>query len=176
MKIKIRTVPDPILRKKSKPVKTIDPKINKVIKELKTALLKASNPPGVGLSAVQIGKLFRIFVARENLQAEPQVFINPEITWRSKELTNGVPDKKNKLEGCLSIPGYYGLVKRHQAIRLKYRNSQFAIRNSQFTGFLATVIQHEIDHLNGILFVDRVLKQGNKLYKLERDKLLPVEL
>lgn len=178
MKIKFRTVPDPILRKKSKAVPSPDEpiggdkKLSNFIKKLKKALIEAENPPGVGLSAVQIGKLWRIFLARKDSKSEPMVFINPTITWQSKKLTTGIPDRENKLEGCLSVPGYYGLVKRAKKIKLKYyiiHNSKFIIHHSIFSGFLATVIQHEMDHLNGILFIDRVLEQKNKLYKVEKE-------
>lgn len=173
---KFITVPNPILRKKSKPVRKIDQKISKFIKELKKALIKAQEPPGVGLSAVQIGKLVRIFAARKDLQFKPKVFINPEITWKSKELTDGVPKRENKLEGCLSVPNYYGLVRRAKKIKLRWQNENGQRQTAKFSDFLATVIQHEMDHINGILFVDRVLEQGNKLYKVEKNKLLETKL
>ena len=173
--VKFITVPNPILRKKSKPVRQIDADLRRLIKELKKALVKAHDPQGVGLSAVQINELKRIFLARPSIKTKPQVFINPKIIWRSQKLISGVSGRKNNLEGCLSVPGYYGLVKRHQEIKLRYQtihNSKFVIHHSKFKGFLATVIQHELDHLNGILFIDRVLEQGNKLYKIEADELL----
>lgn len=173
---KFSTVPNPILRKKSKPVKKIDQKILKLIEELKKSLIEAQEPPGIGLSAVQIGKPLRIFAARKNIQSEAKVYINPEIIWQSKELTDGIPKRKNKLEGCLSVPGYYGLIRRFQKIKLRWQTTKGQWQTAKFSGFQATVIQHEIDHLNGILFVDRVFEQGNKLYKLEKDKLVETAL
>ena len=183
---KFITVPNPILRKKSKPINKINKGILDLIKELKKSLIKTQDPPGVGLSAVQIAKPLRIFVARKDIKSKPKAFINPEITWRSKELTKGIPSysngnptQENKLEGCLSVPGYYGLIKRAKKIKLKYQTihqSQITNHQSLFTGFLATVIQHELDHLNGILFIDRVLEQGNKLYKMENNELVEAAL
>lgn len=185
---KFITVPNPILRKKSKPINKINKGILDLIKELKKSLIKAQDPPGVGLSAVQIDQLKRIFVARKDIKSEPKAFINPEITWRSKELTNGVPSysngdptQENKVEGCLSVPGYYGLVKRAKKIKLKYytldaMHYTLEEKTQVFSNFLATVIQHELDHLNGVLFIDRVLKQGNKLYKMEDNELVEAVL
>jgi peptide deformylase len=103
------------------------------------------------------------------LASEPKAFINPEIIWRSKELTEGVPKQGNKLEGCLSVPGYYGLVRRAQKIKLRWQMANGKWQMAKFSGFLATVIQHEMDHLNGILFIDCVLEQGNQLYQLEKE-------
>lgn len=172
---RIITVPQPLLHQKSQPVSlTSAHRISKLIKELTRVLVEAENPPGIGLSAVQIGKPVQIFLARKDLQSPSQAFINPEIIWKSKAMTDNTP-----LEGCLSVPGYYGLIQRHQEIKLKYQtihNSEFVIHHSKFKGFLATVIQHEMDHLNGILFIDRVLKQGNKLYKVQDGQFVETSL
>lgn len=202
---KIITVPNPVLRKKSKAVTKVNRSVVDLIKALKKTLDKAEEPKGVGLSAVQIGKPVRIFLARQDPDSEAQVFINPKITWKSKEMTDGVtpPDgdrkpktedskedreqksasggEKKRPEGCLSVPGYYGVVKRHKKIKLKYytlypRRYTLKEKTKLFSGFLATVIQHELDHLNGILFIDRVLEQGGKLYKIEEDKLVETSL
>jgi len=173
---KIITVPNPILRKKSKPIAKFDKKTTRLAEELKKAIIESYDPPGVGLSAVQIGKPLRIFVTRKNIQSKPKVLINPEIIWQSKELTDGVPGKKNRLEGCLSVPNYYGLVHRAKKIKLRWQDEKEQWQIRKFSGFLATVIQHEIDHLNGVLFIDRVLEQGNKLYRLEKDKLVETRL
>ena len=173
------TVPNPILRKKSKLVNLSaggDQKTLKLINEMKKALVEAQDPPGVGLSAVQIDKLWRVFLAREDVKSKPKVFINPKITWRSKEMTNGIPGRENKFEGCLSIPGYFGLVKRHKKIKLRWQMSDGRWQRKEFSGFIATVIQHEMDHLNGILFIDRVLEQRNKIYKLEQNRLIETVL
>lgn len=178
-KLKIRIVPDPILRQKSKPVILPaggDKKIKKLADKM-IGLIK-NGPPnqrereriGVGLSAVQVGKLIRLFVAYDKQVQKDLIFVNPKITWKSKKLVNSIPDTENKYEGCLSVPGYLGLVKRHQSIKLEYQAFNGRIQKRKFSGFLSTVIQHEIDHLNGILFVERVLKQKGKIYKFEKNK------
>lgn len=163
------TVPNPLLRQKSKPARQIDGRTQRLIKDLKKALVQAKDPPGVGLSAVQINQPVRIFLARKDIKSKPRVFINPEIDWQSKKLANN-------LEGCLSVPGYHGLVQRHEAIKLHWQMANGGWRTEKFSGFLATVIQHELDHLNGILFIDRVLAQGNKIYRIEKDKLVETVL
>lgn len=169
---KILTVPNPILRQKSKPVGKIDKKIKQLTKAMIEVIKKGPEGKriGVGLSAVQIGKPIRLFVAYSQKGRKYLTFINPEILWKSKRLTKGVPERENKFEGCLSVPGIFGLVRRSKAVKVRYLtlNGQIVIR--KFDGLTATVIQHELDHLNGVLFVDRILEQGEKIYKLEKNK------
>ena len=184
MKLEIRTVPDPILRRKSKPVVKISSKGRQAsgLKQLAQAMIdfikcgpedlsanRRSKRIGVGLSAVQIGKPLRLFVAYSPKSKKDLVFVNPKITWRSKKLTDGVPERESKHEGCLSVPGYLGIVKRAEAIRLRYRTLAGREQERRFSGFFATVIQHEMDHLNGVLFIDRALEQKGKIYKLEEN-------
>ena len=185
MKLKIMTAPDPILRQKSRPVAKRASGLKKLAGQM-TDLIK--NGPegqriGVGLSAVQVGKLIRLFVTYNPETKKDLIFINPEIIWKSKKLTNGVPtplcpanrrgfeghSSENKYEGCLSAPSVFGLVKRHWTIKVRWLDLDGKNHARKFSGFLATVIQHEIDHLNGILFIDRILKQKGKIYKLEKE-------
>ncbi|MBU0618784.1 peptide deformylase [Patescibacteria group bacterium] len=189
MAIKIITIPDPKLRKKSRPIKQIDKKLLRFIEELKQVLLISENPPGVGLSAPQINKNWRIFAtyfradsprAKEYTPSPKiQIYLNPQITKTSKFLTLG-PDKKNPImEGCLSIPKIYAPVKRHKQIVLEYHqlspdNKSLVKKNQSFSGFAARVVQHELDHLNGILFIDRTKEQKNQLYVLQNDQLIPL--
>ena len=169
MKLKIIIVPNSILRKKSKPIKNI----NQIISNLAKAMIQlikegpGGKPIGIGLSAVQIGKLIRLFVAFNPETKKYQAFVNPEIIKKSKELTDGL-EGENKGEGCLSIPGFTGVVKRHQEINLKYQNLAGQEKEEKFSGLMATIIQHEYDHLEGILFTDRVLEQGSKIYELQK--------
>lgn len=169
---KIITVPDPILRQKSKPVNKIDKKIKKLARTMAEILKKGpeGKPIGVGLSAVQIGKPIRLFVAYSKKSRKYLTFINPEIIWRSKRLTSGVPERENKFEGCLSAPGIFGLVRRSKAVKIRYLAPSGQIVIRKFDGLTGTVIQHEYDHLGGVLFTEQVLKQKGKLYKLEKDK------
>jgi len=155
-KLKIITVPNPILRQKSKPISKWNEKLLKLIDGMIELLEKQEDPQGAGLSAVQVGKLARIFVARIGKQILP--FANPKIIKFSK-------DKAVFLEGCLSIPDYYGYVERPAEITLKYQNIKGQILVQDFKGIEARIIQHEVDHLNGILFIDKVQLQNQKLFK-----------
>jgi peptide deformylase len=154
----------------AKPVVQIDKKILRVISDLKQTLLAAKNPEGVGLAAPQIGIPLRLFFARPNPKKPPLLFINPEIITHSQRLQ--MPDTQHGVyEGCLSLPHHYSPLKRSMSVTVKYQtltdNSQLTTHNSVFTGFLAHIIQHEVDHLNGILFIDHVLAQNSKLFLIK---------
>ena len=167
--LKIFTVPHPLLRQKSLAVVTIDAKIQKFIRQLEQTLIHADNPKGVGLSAPQVGKLWRIFYTT-------RVFINPQIVSASKKLILGPDPNQPILEGCLSIPHIWGPVYRHQWIKLRWQMANGRWQTAKFSDFPARVIQHEIDHLNGILFTDHSLKQHQPLYQEKRGKLTPLDI
>lgn len=172
---KILKSTDPKLRVLSRPVAKIDKKILSIVKNLKDTLAIQKDPEGVGLAAPQIGKNLRIFVTGyKNFQ---RVVINPEILEITK-LTKGKKGKtKNKImEGCLSLPHYYGPLTRAQKVKVKYLNDKNEEIIEEFDGFPAQIILHEIDHLNGILFVDRIIEQKKKLYKLANNEWEEVEL
>jgi peptide deformylase len=154
----IIVLPDKRLRLVSKPVAKIDATIGKLVDEMFAAMYAA---PGIGLAAIQIGELKRIVtldLARKDDPKEPQVFINPEITWVSEQ-------RHVHEEGCLSIPEYYEDVERPAEVKVKYLDRAGKKREVHAAGMLATVLQHEIDHLNGVLFIDH-------LSKLKRDRVL----
>jgi peptide deformylase len=179
MKLPIITVPDPQLRTVSKPVDVLDKKHFKFIANLGETLAKKNNPPGVGLSAIQVDSPLRAFYTflppgndsndfptGRNFQL--QAFINPKIVGHSKEITLGPDTKKPLLEGCLSIPSLYGPVYRWQWIDIEFDSFNFSSyqvsqstnpqkRLQRFSGFPARVVQHEYDHLDGILFTDYIL-------------------
>lgn len=161
--------PNKVLTQVAQPVKKIDRQILEIIKEMKQALISADNPKGVGLAAPQIGESLRIFVIHPNEKSDISVFINPEIVKKSKQLSENSPVGKNQLEGCLSIPRVWGLVKRHKSLTLKFMDEERKTRQKEFTGFPAIIIQHEMDHLGGILFPRRVLEQKGKLYQPAKD-------
>ncbi|MEK7164305.1 MAG: peptide deformylase [Patescibacteria group bacterium] len=179
----IVTPPSEILRRVCIPVKTLDKRVRDVLEDMIKTLKATKEPEGVGLAAPQIGIPLRIFLARPDPKGEISIFINPEITHYSQRTTHPT-GKKGVYEGCLSIPGHYAPVTRSMSVTVKYqtikllnaqssmlkdlRNEQCEMSNVQksFTGFFAHVIQHEMDHLNGILFIDRVLEQGSKLYRV----------
>ena len=147
----ILTVPDPILRKKSLQVDKIDKEIKKLMDDMLETMYKA---PGIGLAAVQIGVLKRVVVmdiSRETDKKEPMYFVNPEIVWKSNE-------KTTYEEGCLSIPNQFANIERSEKCTVKYLDYFGAEKEIKAEGLLATCIQHEIDHLNGILFIDYLSK------------------
>lgn len=154
--------PNTVLTTPAKTVTTFDKKLTHLVKDLKISLRAARNPKGVGLAAPQIGESWRVFVTKP--KDTIRVFVNPEIVEKTGE-TDGVPERENKLEGCLSIPKIWGKVHRSTSVTLTYQDEQGVSHKETFTGFLATIIQHETDHTNGILFVQRVLEQKGKLYE-----------
>ena len=170
---------NPHLRQKSKKVVKIDKKILSLIADLKETLLFQKDPEGVGLAAPQIGKNIRIFVIKDG--EETKVFINPGIikTEKSKTSSKGrlASGEKNKImEGCLSLPHFYGPLKRPYKVKVKYLSEKGEERLVGYQGLSAQIIQHEIDHLNGILFIDRLLEQKKPLYELKNGEWQEVEL
>ena len=156
-------VTNPTLRKNSKNVVKLDKKVLSLIKDLKDTLRAQTDPEGVGLAAPQIGKNYRIFIMKpENVI---KTVINPEII--SVENLSVKEGKKNNkiMEGCLSLPHYYGPLKRSAKVKVKYLTEEGKETVEEFTDFEAQIILHEVDHLNGILFVDRLLEQKKPLYE-----------
>ena len=154
----ILILPDKRLRLVSKPVAKIDAATKRLVEEMFETMYDA---PGIGLAAIQIGEPRRIVtmdLAKKDEPKEPQVFINPEVVEESGE-------KNIHEEGCLSIPEYYEEVERPAAVKIRYLDLDGKQHEIEANGLLATCIQHEIDHLNGILFVDH-------LSTLKRDMLL----
>jgi peptide deformylase len=173
---KILLSSDPVLRQKSKPVLKVDKKVSKLIQDLKDTLRVQKEPEGVGLAAPQIGKNFRIFVA--NYKGFERVVVNPEVLNIEKITPKSQKQKSKKeiLEGCLSLPYYYGPLKRAPKITVKYLNEKGQEITETFEGFNAQIIMHEIDHLEGILFVDHLLKEKKPLYKVDGDEWEEIEL
>ena len=161
----IITAPDPRLKIKALPVAAVDDKVRRLMDDMLATMRQAI---GVGLAAPQVGVAKRAIVldvAREGEKPQPMMLANPEILWRSPELTTGS-------EGCLSLPEHYAEVTRPEKIRLRYLDYQNEIREIEASGLLATCVQHEIDHLDGILFVDHIsmVKRGMILRKLAKSK------
>lgn len=165
--MQIVKVPSEVLTTPSAPVEKVDKRVLELIEEMEKTLIATDNPKGVGLAAPQVGRSIRVFLTKPALKAPFGVFINPEIVWASEEKTIGVPERDRKFEGCLSIPNVWGIVRRHQSIRLSYQTSDGKKHTQTFKGFIATIIQHETDHINGTLFTKRALEQKEKLYKVK---------
>lgn len=168
---KIVIAPNQILAKKAKPVGIVNKNILEIIEEMKLALLSASDPVGVGLAAPQIGKSLQIFITKPTSESKIKVFINPRIKQLEKSDSKKETRKKyTKLEGCLSLPAIWGEVKRSSVLTLEYLDEKGKKRTNVFRGFMATIIQHEVDHLNGALFPKKVLEQKGTLYKSGKNK------
>ena len=157
--------PDPRLKEKAKPVASVDAGVRKLMADMLETMYAA---PGIGLAAPQVGVLKRVIVldaAREGHTPEPYKMANPELTWVSD-------DDIVYNEGCLSLPDHYADVARPAAIKVRYLDEQNEIRELHAEGVLAVCIQHEMDHLDGILFVDHIsaLKRNMILRKLLKAK------
>ncbi|HKC04519.1 MAG TPA: peptide deformylase [Patescibacteria group bacterium] len=167
---------DPLLRKTAKAITKVDKKVQAVIKDLKDTLHVQKEPEGVGLAAPQIGKSLRIFIA--DYKGFQRVVINPEVlkVENLKAKKQKQKPKKEILEGCLSLPYYYGPLKRADKVTIKYLSEKGEEITETFEGFNAQIILHEIDHLNGILFIDHILEEKKPLYKVDGDDWEEVEL
>lgn len=148
--------PDAKLRVQTKPVKKINPGLIHTLDEMVKLTKTFKDPEGVGLASTQVGLDGAFFVAKKGEKFIP--VINPKI------LSTGKRTKKY-FEGCLSVPNMWGEVKRALTIKVSYQNPQGKTITVTLTGVLAWIFQHEIDHLNGTLFSDRVLQQKGKFYK-----------
>lgn len=177
MILNIVDIKDPRLRKKSKPVTKIDKKIKKLIADMKETLTAQADPEGVGLAAPQVGKNLRLFIANYE-DMKNKVFINPKITKIFKTRTKKKKKRKDGelLEGCLSLPHYYGPLERAEKVEVQYTDEDGKTHQEIFENFHAHIMQHEVDHLNGVVFVDHILEQGANLYKLEGDDWYEVDL
>ena len=156
----IIVLPDKQLRLVSKPVESVTSQVRKLADDMFETMYDA---PGIGLAAIQIAVPLRLITMdlskrEEESTSRPRVFINPQIVSSSDELSTYE-------EGCLSIPEYYGEVERPASVRVRYLDLDGKTQEEEATGLFATCIQHEIDHLNGVLFVDY-------LSKLKRDRVL----
>lgn len=165
--MKIVTTPNDVLTSVSQPVEKFDKKLKKIISDMEVTLAHTSDPVGVGLAAPQVGLPLRIFLARPTEKAPTMHFINPVIEHISdhKSKKKKTDEDKKILEGCLSIPNIWGHVVRPQKLTLSYQDQTGKKFTQTYTGFMATIIQHEVDHLNGILFTKHVLAQNEKLYR-----------
>ena len=156
-------LPDKRLRSVSEPVKTIDREIKDLVADMFETMYDA---PGIGLAAIQVGVPQRVVtmdLSKKEEQQEPRVLINPEILWRSDE-------KATYEEGCLSIPEFYEEVERPAQVRVKYLDLDGKEHHLEANGLLATCLQHEIDHLNGVLFIDHIsrLKRARVIKKFAK--------
>ena len=167
-RLSILIAPNPVLKAKAKPVEKVDDSLRQLLDDMLETMYAA---PGIGLSGNQVGVLHRVVVldvARENEKPQPLKLVNPELTWQSDELAS-------YNEGCLSIPELYADVVRPAEIKFRFLDEHGKKQEMGASGLLATCVQHEIDHLDGILFVDHLsaLKRNmimRKLVKAQKTK------
>ena len=162
---KILTEPDPILRKKCEPLEKVDAETKKLMDDMLETMYAA---PGIGLAAIQVGILKRLVVidiSKGEEEKKPVFLINPQIIHRSKKTSIYE-------EGCLSLPGQFAEIERPAECTLKYIDYNGKEKELKADGLLATCIQHEVDHLNGILFIDYLskLKKDMIIKKLVKQK------
>jgi peptide deformylase len=159
--LQILTAPHPVLKQKAQPVAAVDDAMRQLMDDMLETMYAA---PGIGLAAPQVGISKRVIVvdvAPKDAPRQPLRLVNPELVWVSD-------DDSRYEEGCLSVPEHYADVVRPAAIRVRYRDEQNQLQELAADGLLATCIQHEIDHLDGILFIDHLsaLKRNVILRKL----------
>ena len=164
-KRKIIIEPDPLLRNKSSLLEKVDDQVRKLMDDMVETMYSA---PGIGLAAVQIGVLKRLIVidiSKDDKKKNPLFLINPEITFRSNKTSTYE-------EGCLSLPGHFAEVERPAECHLNFLDYNGKKKDLKAGGLLATCIQHEVDHLNGILFIDHIskLKRDMIIKKLKKSK------
>jgi peptide deformylase len=151
-------LPDKRLRLASKPIPRIDGEVRRLVEDMFETMYEA---PGIGLAAIQLGIALRVVtmdLSKKQAEATPRTFVNPEIVWWSEE-------KSIYEEGCLSIPDVHEDVERPARVKLRYLDLEGRPHEEDAEGLFATCIQHEVDHLNGVLFIDHISK-------LKRDRIV----
>ena len=163
MKMKIIEVPNPILRQVSAEVDAVDDKTKKLLDDMLETMYAAN---GAGLAAPQIGILKRmvvIDVARKGEEPQPYKMVNPKIVWHSDEMQEGS-------EGCLSLPNQYAPVERYFAVKVKYLDENGKSQELNAEGYLAVAVQHELDHLDGVVFIDHLSRLRQKMMMKKQEK------
>jgi peptide deformylase len=154
----ILTYPDDTLRRHTDPVDTVNKKLRKLIDDMAETMYEA---PGIGLAASQVGQLLQVVVIHVRKEDEEDTglitLVNPKIVAAQGQISFE--------EGCLSVPGYYAQVKRYQDVRVQALNPDGKSVQIEASGFLAVVLQHELDHLNGHLFIDRINPIARDIFK-----------
>lgn len=163
-KLDIINVPDPLLKTVSSPIDRVDADVQKLLDNMLETMYAA---PGIGLAAIQVAVPKRIIVLdttpEDAEERQPLFLVNPEVTWESEE-------RNIYSEGCLSVPEHYADVERPASVRVKYLDYNGEMREDLMEGLTATCVQHEIDHLNGVVFIDYLsrLKRNMIIKKVQK--------
>lgn len=165
MILKLVKSPSPILKKPVEPVKKVDRKITTLIADMIETLSVQTDPEGVGLAAPQVGVSLAIFIVRISRKHKATAYINPEILKLEKKIKSKSKKKSTALEGCLSVDRIWSPIYRQQRVQLSFTDIKGEKHVKWFEGFDSVIVQHEMDHLNGILFTQRAVEQGKKLYE-----------
>lgn len=176
--LKIVSVPNPVLAKKAGAVVSFDSKLKKLVLEMEEALVACVDPQGVGLAAPQVGVSLALFIVKPSPEADTRVFINPKIL-EIKDVPPPEPSTKRKkdaqLEGCLSVPRVWSPIKRSKSVLVEYQDIEGTKHVERIEGFDAVIIQHEVDHLNGVLFTQRAVEQSATIYEEKDEELVPIK-
>ncbi len=172
--MQIIQAPDKVLSEKAKAIAIKSGKIDStaldLIEKMKITLVEQKDPEGIGLAAPQVGKSLQLFIIKETKESPFFVFINPEIKLLGQRKTTTMPKKNPRLEGCLSLKDIWGTVKRAPRVTITYFDEKGEKHVETHKGFFATIIQHEYDHLQGVLFPKRTLEQQGQLYHSRKDE------
>lgn len=169
----IVTVPNTVLNAPTTPIKSITKNIHKLVSEMDITLRGQKDPEGVGLAAPQVGVSQSLFIIRLKKSDPLSIYINPKIIDKEEVVVKDEDkeDDEVKLEGCLSIPDIWAPLRRSGWVTVEYMNIEGEIVKETFKGLMATIVLHEIDHLNGVLFTQRCIEQGIQIYQEKKGKL-----
>lgn len=180
MKLRLIYTPDSILTVKARKVTVFNTKLQSIIEDMKYILLTCKNPEGVGLAAPQVGLALQIFIMKSDTNEPIRTFINPTILKKIGTPHGGKKAKKNILEGCLSVKNVWSEVDRYTSVVIRYQDLDGSVHTYEGKGFESNIIQHELDHLQGILFTKRALEQKKTLYRIvkkdNQEEFEPIEL
>lgn len=178
MILDIVQAPNEVLSAKAKQIVFKDGKLSnetaELIKDMEETLVDQKDPEGIGLAAPQVGKSLQLFIVKYDESSPFDVYINPKLELipdkPKKKLTKEEEEERDRLEGCLSLKVIWGTVKRNESVHMEWTDEMGKEHKATFRGFYATILQHEYDHLQGILFPRRVLEQKGQLYKSHKGK------
>lgn len=178
--LEIVSAPHKALETPARQIITVDGKIRRLIRDMEETLASCIDPQGVGLAAPQIGVSLAVFIIKPTPKSKTEVFINPQIISTSGKKVpvrsaRKKPKASSSLEGCLSIPRIWGRVNRSPSLTVSYLDEMGVEYTKDFSRLKAIIIQHEVDHLAGVLFTKRTLEQGGSLYEEVEGKLKPLK-